>query len=89
MWYIESNICVSVLLNLLNSLWKRNKMQAWHFISFPQLVLINSIKHEHLCKILYSYTFLVFLRKKETEKDKKRQQRKKIAQLYTSRKSYH
>ena len=49
---IESNIRVPVLLNLLNSLRKRDKM-----LGKPRILslfrLINSIKHEHSCKILH------------------------------------
>ena len=42
---MESNIRALVLLNLLNSLRKR----------FYQNRLINSIKNEHSCKILYIF----------------------------------
>ena len=39
-WQTESNICASVLLNLLNLLPKNDKYarQASYFIAFPQLV---------------------------------------------------
>ena len=45
---IESNIRAPVSLNLLNSLRKSDKI---HIIS--PTCLINSIKHEHSCNILY------------------------------------
>ena len=70
-WSIESNIRAIVLLNILNSLRKRDKMlgkprilslfpnlfnkfsaSLAFFLFFPTC-LINSIKHEHSCKILY------------------------------------
>ena len=38
-----------------------NAWQAWHFIFFPQLVLIKSIKHEHSCKIFYLYIIMCSL----------------------------
>ena len=51
---IESNIPALVLLNLLNSLRKKDKMLGKpHILSFFPTRLINSIKHEHSCKILY------------------------------------
>ena len=44
-----------VLLNLLNKLGKRDKMRGLPSILslFRATSLINSIKHEHSCKILY------------------------------------
>ena len=51
---MESNIHALVLLNLLNSLRKRDKMLGKpRILSFFPTRLINSIKHEHSCKILY------------------------------------
>ena len=51
---IESNICAHVLLNLLNLLRKRNKILGKpRILSLSPTSLINSIKHEHSCKILY------------------------------------
>ena len=46
-----------VLLNLLNSLGKKEKMQGFaeHLIGFPPLNLINSIIQEYECKILFIY----------------------------------
>ena len=49
----ESNIPAPVLLNLLNLLGKSVKMLGKHFIFSSPICLINSIKHEHSCKILY------------------------------------
>ena len=51
--YIESNIRALVLVNLLNSLRKRDNIIGKPRISsfFPTR-LINSVKHEHSCKIL-------------------------------------
>ena len=46
-------MCALVLLNLLNSLRKRDKMLGQPRIFFSPTRLINSIKHEHSCKILY------------------------------------
>ena len=47
-------ICAPVLLNVLNLLRKSDKMQGKpHILSFFPTRLINSIKHEHSCKILY------------------------------------
>ena len=51
---IESRIRAPVLLNLLNSLRKRGKMldkPSIYLVSITRL--INSIKHEHSCNILY------------------------------------
>ena len=51
---IESNTRALVLLNLLNSLRKRDKMLGKpRILSFSPTRSINSIKHEHSCKILY------------------------------------
>ena len=52
---IKSNFCGPVLLNLLNSLRKSDKMlgKPLTFYGFSSTRLINSIKHEHSCKILY------------------------------------
>ena len=55
---IESNIRALVLLNLFNSLRKRDEMLGKPRISslFPNLLNnITSIKHEHSCKILYLF----------------------------------
>ena len=50
----ESNILALVLLNLLNSLQKRDKMlDKRQILSLSPTRLIKSIKHEHSCKILY------------------------------------
>ena len=55
MWLIESNICAPVLLNLLNLLQKSLKQfgSKPHILSFSPTRLINSIKQEYSCKILY------------------------------------
>ena len=51
---IESNIHAPVLLNLSNLLRKRVKCEACReFYLFFATSLINSIEHEHSCKILY------------------------------------
>ena len=51
---IESNIRAPVLLNLLNSLQKEIKCSAsLAFYLFSPTRLINSVKHEHSCKVLY------------------------------------
>ena len=56
---IESNIRALVLLNLLNSLRKKIKCSAiLSFYLLSQTRLINSIKHEHSCKILYAYRLI-------------------------------
>ena len=53
---IESNIRALVLLNLLNSLRKIDKMLGKpHILSFFSIRLINSIKHKHSCKLHYLY----------------------------------
>ena len=46
---------LSCSINLLNLLQKRDDMlsKASHFISFPPILLTNSIIHEHSYKILY------------------------------------
>ena len=50
---IESNVFAPVLLNVLNSLQKEIKCStSLAFDLFSPTELINSIKHEHLCKIL-------------------------------------
>ena len=47
-------MCAPVLLTLLKSLQKAIKCStSLAFYRFPPTRLINSIKHEHLCKILY------------------------------------
>ena len=52
MWWIESNIRAPVLLNLLNSLQKVIKcLASLPFYHFSRTSYINSIKHEHSCKI--------------------------------------
>ena len=60
-----SYIRALVLLNLLNSLRKRDKMLGkLAFYLFSPTRLINSIKHEHSCKIFYlcdRYSTLYFL----------------------------
>ena len=51
---MESNIRAPVFVNLLNSLQKSDKMLCKpRILSFFLTRSINSIKHEHLCKILY------------------------------------
>ena len=56
MAYDKPNIHAHVLLNLLNSLRKSDKMFAsLAFYPFSPTNFINSIKHEHSCEILYSY----------------------------------
>ena len=50
---IEYNIGATVLLNLLNSLRKRVKIASVAFHLFSSIRLINSIKFEHTCKILF------------------------------------
>ena len=57
MLYLESNIHdnihASVLLNLLSLLPKSNQMRGiLTFYRFSQTRLINSINHEHSCKVL-------------------------------------
>ena len=53
----KSNIRAPVLLNLLNSLRKRDKMlDKSRIYLFSPTRLINSIKHEYSCKILYLST---------------------------------
>ena len=54
MWLIESNIRAPVLLNLFNSLQKVIEcLASLPFYPFTPTRLINSIKQEHTCKILY------------------------------------
>ena len=54
---IESNIHALVLLNLLNSLRKRDKCsQSLAFYLFSSARLIHSISHEYSSKILYVYS---------------------------------
>ena len=57
---IESCIRAPVLLNLLNSLEKTDKMlgKASHFIFFPNSFDKFNI-HEHSCKILYIFFSLI------------------------------
>ena len=54
---LESKICAPVLLNLLKLVAKKEiKCSAsLTFYLFSPTCLINSIKHEHSCKILYLY----------------------------------
>ena len=55
---MESNIRALVLLNLLNLLRKRDKMLGKpHILSLFPNRLINSIKHEYSCNILYLFSF--------------------------------
>ena len=55
---IESNIRAPVLLNLLNLLQKSDKMlDKPRIVSLFHNCLINSIKHENSCKILYLKVF--------------------------------
>ena len=57
----ESDIRAPVLLNLLNLLQKRDKMlDISRILSLFLTCLINSIKHEHKCKILYMSNHLSF-----------------------------
>ena len=50
---IESNNSAPALLNLSHSLQKNDKMLCKYHILLFSTCLINSIKHEHSCKILY------------------------------------
>ena len=55
---IESNIRAHVLINLLNSLRKRDRMLGKPRIYlFPQTRFIYPVKHEHSCKILFLNNF--------------------------------
>ena len=60
MWLIESCIRAPVLLNVLNSLGKSLRCSAKPRILFSPTRLINSIIHEHSCKILYVKFFFSF-----------------------------
>ena len=56
MWQIECDIRAHVLSNLLDKLGKEIKCEARiAFYLFSQTCLINPIKHEHSCEILYVY----------------------------------
>ena len=60
---IESNTYDPVLLNLLNSLQKRDKMLGSPiFYLFSSIYLINSVIHEHsfLCKLVIDFLLYVF-----------------------------
>ena len=53
----ESNIHAHALLDLLNLLRKKDKMLGKPgILSLFPTRLINSIKHEHSCKILYIFS---------------------------------
>ena len=45
LWVLKRNVSMRLV--------AKDKMQASHFIAFSSTRLLNSIKHEHSCKILY------------------------------------